>query len=222
MSKIVDYSEDQYHKIRHKEFIQSQNLINAWSEFVYLEYFKKIKNVTVLEFGGAMGHNLIYLSKYCNVFMVEPYDNGRKFAEQHGIRTAKDLSELKKMNDGKYDLILCRHVLEHLLNPSDILKELKSLLNPSGELILVLPVETKTEPTTNEIDFHLYCWTPRTAYNLLRTIGFNSIIWKYNYFTGKRIFLPLYKMFGVNLYRNFMKCLGRLLNANELIIRAKQ
>ena len=106
---------------------------------------------------------------------------------------------------GKFDLILCRHVLEHVENPLQVLLDLKSLLKSNGELIIVLPIETNLKPVNNEIDFHLFSWTPRTAMNLLKAAKFEDIKWKYNYFTGKRLILPIYNVLGIKYYRSLMK-----------------
>lgn len=215
----VNYIEDDYHKNRHPEFLSSIKLSEAWSNFVYLEYFKKAKDKDILEFGGAMGYNLIESSKYNHVVMIEPSQLGRKTASALGIQSYSDISEMQKMKDGfLFDIILCRHVLEHVHDPLMVLKDLKLLLKPGGLLILVLPYEKQLSPVKNEIDFHLFCWTPRTAINLLNVAGFNIMKWKYNFFTGKRLFYFVYKNFGVNLYSFSLKVIGRILNAKEIVI----
>jgi SAM-dependent methyltransferase len=221
MKPLVDYKSDSYHKQRHPEFLNSEKLSIAWSEFAFLEYFKGKPFSDILEFGGGLGQNLIYVAKNSNVWMIEPSDIGRAYAKKFNIKPASSMEELKTLNEGKYDMIMCRHVLEHLDNPLKTLIELKSLLKPNGELILVLPIEKKTKPIKNDIDFHLFCWTPRTAYNLLKTANFVDITWNYNYFTGKQLFLPIYKCLGVKYYRLLMKFAGLVFNAKELLIRAK-
>ena len=214
----IDYKSDEYHKNRHPEFINSETLTLAWSEFANLEYFRNCFSQNILEFGGGLGNNLISVAKNSNVWMIEPSELGRQFAEKFGIKVASSLEELNKLNKVKFDIILCRHVLEHVDNPLQTLIDLKSLLKKHGKLILVLPVEKQIKPQTNEIDFHLYCWTPRTAINLLKAAKYEKINWKYNFFTGKKLFYPVFKMFGTPYYRRLMKMLGRILNAKELVI----
>jgi len=219
--KTIDYKSDQYHKDRHPEFLKSETLAKAWSEFAFNEYFKGEIKQDILEFGGGLGQNLIYLANKSDIWMIEPSDIGRKYADKFGIKTAFSIPDLMLLNSGKYDIILCRHVLEHVDNPLQVLVDLKSLLKPDGELILVLPVETKAKPVKNEIDFHQFCWTPRTAINLLKNAKFEDIEWKYNFFTGKRLFLFIYNSFGIKYYRSLMKFTGFAFNSKELLLRAK-
>ncbi len=218
---IVDYKSDQYHKNRHPEFINSETLSKAWSELAFYEYFNGEHVNDILEFGGGLGQNLIYSANKSNVWMIEPSDIGRKYAKKFGILSASSIDEMKLIYSGKFDLILCRHVLEHVDNPLQVLLDLKSLLKSNGELIIVLPVEKNLKPVNNEIDFHLFSWTPRTAINLLKAAKLENIKWKYNYFTGKRLFLPIYNLFGIKYYRSLMKITGYIFNAKELLLRAR-
>lgn len=39
----------------------------------------------------------------------------------------------------KFDLIICSHVLEHLINPSNLLRTLERYLNDDGRLVLLVP-----------------------------------------------------------------------------------
>jgi SAM-dependent methyltransferase len=221
MKKIINYHEDDYQKKRHPEFLNSPELSDAWSAFVYIEYFNGIIDKDILEFGGAMGYNLIQLSKFNQVMMIEPSPIGRKTASSLGIKSYTNIEEMKKTEGNHlFDIILCRHVLEHVHDPLTILKDIKSLLKSDGFLILVLPYEKQLKPVKEEIDFHLFCWTPRIAINLLNVAGFNNTTWKYNYFTGKRLFYPIYKNIGAKIYRFCLKITGRILNAKEMVFIA--
>jgi SAM-dependent methyltransferase len=222
MNQLVDYKNEKYHKERHTEFLRSEELNLIWSEFAFNLYFNGLKSkIKVLEFGGGLGYNLITASKFYDCCMIEPSDFGRQFAKKFGIKSFYDIPELLQNNKEKFDKILCRHVLEHLENPKETLVKLKELLKEDGELILILPYEKKKRPLNREIDYHLYCWTPRTAYNLLRSAGFNNISYKYNFFTGRRFFIPLYKLFGIKVYALFLKIFGRVFNAKELQLNVK-
>ncbi|EEB79352.1 Methyltransferase domain family protein [marine gamma proteobacterium HTCC2148] len=47
--------------------------------------------------------------------------------------------------DQKYDLIVCRHVIEHLVNPEDLINTAIDLLAPDGTLVLVTPNASSIE-----------------------------------------------------------------------------
>ena len=216
-NNVVNYTEDDYQKNRHPEFFKSNKLSQAWSVYAYLEYLKKARNKDILEFGGALGYNLLEAVKYNRVVMIEPSPIGRKIAQTSGIVTYCDIQEMNTDKEHLFDVILCRHVLEHVHNPLIVLENFKSLLKPEGTLILILPCEKQLKPVKNEIDFHLYCWTPRTANNLLCSAGFNNTKWKYNYFTGKRLYYLVYQILGGKAYYWCIKLTGKIFNAKEMV-----
>jgi 2-polyprenyl-3-methyl-5-hydroxy-6-metoxy-1,4-benzoquinol methylase len=57
-----------------------------------------------------------------------------------------DLNNFDFSTLGTFDCIICSHVLEHLYDPWDVVRRLKSQLAPGGTLIVALPnvVEIKT------------------------------------------------------------------------------
>lgn len=170
----MDYTKDDYHKTRHPEFIADRELFHAWSFFADDAYFLQAKKGDkVLEFGGGLGWNLVTTCKRSIVYMLEPSSYGREKAKENGIEAVEDLSELEKAS---FDIILCRHVLEHLENPLETLKKLKEYLKPSGEVVLVVPCEKISEmPIQHEIDHHLYNWSPRNLGNLVQRAGYFQI-----------------------------------------------
>jgi SAM-dependent methyltransferase len=213
----VDYTKDDYHKTRHAELIDNSELQLAWSECAKEYYFKSLPNGSdVFEFGGALGYNLLALADVNNCHMLELSEIGRANAQKFNIATYANVDEI---GGRKFDNILCRHVLEHVDNPLEILQLLKSFLKPNGRMTLVLPVEySGMKPVTNEIDFHLYSWNPRTILNLVKKSGFTGLTYRFQYFNGRRICLPLRKIAGINVYAKAVNLVGYLTNSKELVI----
>jgi SAM-dependent methyltransferase len=66
-------------------------------------------------------------------------------AEARQARQMIDRVEVADLNDyepqklGEFDCIVCAHVLEHLLNPQQVLARLRACLRPGGSLIVALP-----------------------------------------------------------------------------------
>ena len=51
-----------------------------------------------------------------------------------------DFNEVSEESlNGKFDLVLLSHVLEHFSDPSVVLEKIKNLLKPTGELLLAVP-----------------------------------------------------------------------------------
>ncbi len=83
---------------------------------------------------------------------------------------------------GKYDVIVCMEVLEHVQFPLEILKKLKNNLNPKGELIISLPNEfhllRRLQILVGRQDFsqydfpHLRFFDRKEAYRLIRDAGY--------------------------------------------------
>jgi SAM-dependent methyltransferase len=213
----IDYTKNRYHQIRHPEFINNKLLQFAWSECAKKFYFNGLKErKTIFEFGGAFGYNLFALKEKHNCNMLELSEIGRANAKKFGIETYKTLFEVKRK---KFDIVLCRHVLEHIAKPLETLITLKKMLKSDGYLVLVLPLEgTFDKPVANDIDFHLFSWNPRTICNLLKYVGFSTLSYKYQYFNGRRICLPIYKIFGPKAYVFSVQFLGWVTRSKELVI----
>jgi ubiquinone/menaquinone biosynthesis C-methylase UbiE len=220
--KQIDYKSDDYHKSRHPEFFENQELFVAWSWFVLKTYFSgiKIKGKTILEYGGALGYNLLQLKEQADVSLIEPSDVGREVATAHGI---KSYSNAKEIGDKVFDIILCRHVLEHIPDPLNALSEMQSLLKKGGLLILILPIERQNLKVDREdMNHHLYSWSAQTIFNLANLAGFETDTIRYEYYGMRRKLLPLYRVMGGGLYAKVVRMVGRFLNFSELVVLARK
>lgn len=72
---------------------------------------------------------------------------------------------------GTFDLVLCQHVLEHVVDPLAAVRTLRSMLRPGGHLIVVTPFLVKIHQ--DPID--LWRFTPDGLERLLRAGGFARI-----------------------------------------------
>ena len=61
-----------------------------------------------------------------------------KYLNRKNITFFKNIEEIKDLNF-KFDSIFLFHVLEHLINPDKILRQLKSKLKKNGSLIIEVP-----------------------------------------------------------------------------------
>ena len=216
---MVDYTCDDYHRIRHPEFLENEELRKAWSCFADLVYFRGIEaGQSVLEFGGGLGTNLLEVVKRAKTHMVEPSRVGRDIAGQAGVAAVATLEEL---GNQEFDCILCRHVLEHLEHPAIVLRDLRSRLRPQGRLIVAVPCETPdAPPKPHDINHHLYCWNPQALGNLLEVCGFRVERWRYEYYGAKQKLVPVYRRLGGGVYARCVKAVGAILGFKELVFEA--
>jgi len=88
--------------------------------------------------------------------------------------------EMTMVDTNSIDLIISYHALEHVENPSKILREMYRVLVPEGKAKIVVPLEQpivdrgQTHWTSNP-EMHLFSWTPVTLGNLFVSIGFQVI-----------------------------------------------
>ncbi len=103
-------------------------------------------DANVLEIGTASGYLGRYLikNKSCVVSGVEPFEGAYNHAVSCGYRKIVNKSaEQTIANDDfvgeKFDVILLADVLEHLVDPTQVLRDLKKYLKPDGRIVISLP-----------------------------------------------------------------------------------
>ncbi len=130
------------------------------------------ENDSVLDFGCGGGYILASLE--CKEkFGVEINDVAAEQARQNGIETYKNINDIS--NDKLFDKIISHHALEHVENPFGVLMELKNKLKENGKIIFVTPIDDwrkQKEYIKEDINKHLYTWTPLNLGNLFWAAGF--------------------------------------------------
>ncbi|MBC7807754.1 MAG: class I SAM-dependent methyltransferase [Akkermansiaceae bacterium] len=100
-----------------------------------------------------------------------------------------------------YDLVSLLHVLEHVSDPRETLRDVRERLLPGGELLLVLPNADSIEAglfgtSWYHLDLprHLWSFTPASLVRLVETTGFEVTVVRYTPF----LFAPqsLLRVFG--------------------------
>ncbi|SNY95004.1 class I SAM-dependent methyltransferase [Flagellimonas pacifica] len=91
----------------------------------------------LLDFGAGTGDFLAQSkSKGFKVSGIEPNEKARAYAAKKGVPLFKDSTEIQ---NEIFDVITLWHVLEHLPNLDSQVKELNSLLDLNGTLIVAVP-----------------------------------------------------------------------------------
>lgn len=97
---------------------------------------KHIKNKEILDFGTGNGGFLIQAKKFAKT--VYGYDLDKSLTE-HYKKYKLDVKTSIADFTQKFDVITMFHVLEHIENPEQLLKNLKNKLKPNGKLIIEIP-----------------------------------------------------------------------------------
>jgi SAM-dependent methyltransferase len=170
---------------------------------------------SVFEFGVGLGKNIALLERKSG-YDISAF--ARAFAQKRGIRVFGDMGEVP---DAEFDVVLSSHVLEHLNDPYENLKLLRSKLRPGGTLILVLPVEHHgLVPFDIDVNQHLYCWNFRTINNLLQRAGYTIKGNRFRY-GAAQYKLRLLGRLNFRLYHLQTRLLGWLFDRRDMIIVAQ-
>ncbi|RKF05136.1 methyltransferase family protein [Tenacibaculum lutimaris] len=97
----------------------------------------KTEEKTILDVGAGTGDFL----KVCKtggwkITGIEPSDKAREYAESKNIVLYENLNQVE---NNQFDVITLWHVLEHIPNLVEYIKQLKKLLKPNGVLIIAVP-----------------------------------------------------------------------------------
>ena len=108
------------------------------------------KEMDVLDVGGGETWALqFFLSKECSYNAIEMVPRLAKLIEEKGGNIiGKSIYHDYSKYENSFDIIILRHVLEHLIYPKKALLQLKKLLSTNGVIYLVVP--NGAEPTKNK------------------------------------------------------------------------
>lgn len=86
-----------------------------------------------------------------------------------------DVSKPLPFEEASFDVGVARHVLEHMLDPIDAMRNWLKIIKPGGKLVISLPNEylIRSIPMNPE---HMHAWTPETFINFLNTVGGMKIL----------------------------------------------
>jgi len=96
------------------------------------------------------------------------------------------------VEDGSVDLVICTEVMEHVLEPKNLLAEAYRTLRPGGRLLLTVPFAARW----HFIPYDYWRYTPSGLQFLLETAGFESVA---VYGRGNETTVACYKVMALML-----------------------
>lgn len=140
----------------------------------------------LLDVGSGDGSKVIQMAnefKHINYYAIEPSEAYRKRIEERGIHfVSTDVnSDWDKDYKDTFDIIIMRHVLEHMLNPVEVLKKLRAVLKETGVVYIAVPDSLNIKVNILTYFFrvvHTYYFTRISLTNTLRKAGFEVQVLK--------------------------------------------
>lgn len=178
-----------------EEYFDWQKNVGAFGGLVNVDKFKEFIHPenNVLDFGCGGGYLLSNLD--CRGKKgVEINPEARKQAFELGLDVTGNIDDIP---DNWADVIVSNNALEHVLRPYDEILNLKSKLKPNGMAVFILPCETlKMRFHENDINQHLYSWSPGAIGNLFKAAGYEIIEskpWRHKWPVGYKY---IYRVLG--------------------------
>lgn len=130
---------------------------------------------SILDIGSGAGENLLNFQKLfpnAKLEAIEPSEEAKLHLEKKEIKVISSdaNSDWHLKNENKYCIIILRHVLEHLLEPRNILSKIRKALNHDGVLYIAVP--NNLNPKQNLHTFwyrvvHTYYFNKFSLFNML-------------------------------------------------------
>ncbi|MCI5057521.1 MAG: class I SAM-dependent methyltransferase [Flavobacteriales bacterium] len=143
------YYATEYDKHYRKDVFDLQSILEQAKKNVVVERFQNSnflnsEPLSVLEIGSGEGRNLAgfkNVSSENNLYAIEPSVQSHKILEGFGVEViSNDVDDDWHLKyPKKFDVIIMRHVLEHFLNPIEVLNNLGKVLKEDGVLYIAVP-----------------------------------------------------------------------------------
>ena len=215
-------SGEAYHLAVHGQEIESPGVFRAKAELARYRYFRDLSpDARVFEFGTGAGFNLKLIIAH-EVAGFDISETARRLTRDQGIDV---LEEMGTVPNHHYDVVLCRHVLEHVPTPVEILQSLATKIAPGGRLLLVLPVEHGWRHQRgfvhDDVNQHLYSWKLQHVANLLGVCGLEIDRFTYNWYSAQRLFRWMPRVVGVRAFDMAVTVAGFIRRQSEMVISAR-
>ena len=118
--------------------------------------------------------------------------------QKNGIDCYENIDVIE---DNSIDVIISNHCLEHTLSPYELINKMYSKLKKGGKIILVIPLDSYNYKwIPNDINNHLYSFSPMNLGNLLQGCNFLNISTEVMFHKWPPFYIQLEKYLGHNVF----------------------
>lgn len=128
----MSYFSDIEYKIKNKKE-------ELWFEKLYFDRWFKDSAGPILDIGCATGNFIAVKPEIIEGIEVD--EDSCKIAKERGFNVLRldAEKEMGALESDKYNGIYAKHIIEHLQNPLNFLKEIKRILKPGGRAVILTP-----------------------------------------------------------------------------------
>ncbi len=178
--EATSYSEKDY-------FVCKNQYVNRWEEFCVifeplLDKIVRFKHKgTLLDVGAGVGTLLSVAAKHGFIVKgVEVSGWASAFArEEKGLNVLAGTLENARLDTEAFDVVVINHVIEHVLEPQALLREVRRILKNDGLLVIGVPnigsimagIQGNKWPSLRPEE-HIWHFTPATLKRLATDAGF--------------------------------------------------
>jgi len=130
------------------EYFSNANVDRIQSNYmvpIFEDILKKYQFYNILDYGCGNGlFGFFFKQKLkCKLTGVDGSSYALKKASERGYDNTFLISDFSSTNlpfeESSFDLVICKDIVEHLLNPSKVIQESHRVLNRSGKLLIHVP-----------------------------------------------------------------------------------
>ena len=157
-------------KILSNYFTSVSIISNNYYKYLFKKYIKTESKI--LDFGCGSGEFLDLINCKIKIGVEKNKYSQKKLKKKRILYFDK----LEKINPNiKFDLIFALSVLDHVDDPTNVLRKLKNKLSKNGKIIIIIRNDSRGQNLNNSgYKIHLFSWSRLSFNNLLNFCGLKS------------------------------------------------
>ncbi len=130
------------HQQRFYEAAYNKEIVGDGFPDPYIADGTELRHQRILTLGGGTGNDLWDLARENTVVNTDYAASGLEVGNRFGIQGVManlNLSPILPFPDRSFDLVVCKDILEHILEPLAVLKEAMRVLRNDGTIVISVP-----------------------------------------------------------------------------------